>query len=62
MDRFISKIDLAPLCVDEDACIQFLYSEGLLRIGMLCPECDAPLRLFSDGVIHTKNSAAEELV
>ena len=42
MDRFINKIDLAPLCVDKDACIQFLYDEGLLRTRMLCPECYAP--------------------
>lgn len=43
MSRFISKIDLAPLCKSESKCMQFLYDEGLLRTRMLCPECDARL-------------------
>ena len=43
MDRFISKIDLAPLCFSKDECFQLLYDEGLLRARMQCPVCKAVL-------------------
>ena len=43
MDSFINKADLALLCENKEACLQFLFKEGLLRSRMLCTECTAPL-------------------
>ena len=39
MDHFVSIVDLIPLIMEESACIQFLFDEGLLRIRMRCNEC-----------------------
>ena len=37
------KVDLAPLCENKEACLQFLFDEGLLKSRMLCTECNALL-------------------
>ena len=45
MVRFINKIELVELLVDEVNCIQFLCNEGLLNTQKLCSECDSPITL-----------------
>ena len=42
-DHFISKMNFAPLVMDEKTSSQFLFDEGLLRTRMSCTDWDTPL-------------------
>ena len=43
MDCFVGIVDLMPFIMEEKACIQFLFEEGLLNKRMICNECYARL-------------------
>ena len=43
MDCFFGIVDLVPFIMEEMACIQFTFDEGLLNTRMVCSECHARL-------------------